>query len=106
LCDATGDDSSSRAPNCFLICFFVEVVSCKLTPPLRHLSQLQWRMKGNKLTKDKVLEYLKSTEGKSALNNLPLSKKTQYFPNHDAVNGIDNSDIDSFVNSNYVIIFK
>jgi hypothetical protein len=35
---------------------------------LTDLAQLEWRIKGQKLTKDKVVEYLSSVEGKSAIH--------------------------------------
>ncbi len=33
------------------------------------ISQIQWRIKGNKLSKEKVLEYLSSKEGREMLDN-------------------------------------
>lgn len=36
---------------------------------IESLNNLQWRIKGQKLTKEKVLEYLSSNEGREMLKN-------------------------------------
>jgi len=46
-----------------------------------NLSKLQWRISGKKLTKDKLVEYLSSVDGKKALNDLGSEKVKQLFPN-------------------------
>lgn len=45
------------------------------------LSKLQWRIKGQKLTKNKLIEYLSSTEGKEALKqSINFTKAKTLFP--------------------------
>lgn len=44
------------------------------------LSKLQWRIKGQKLTKTKLIEYLSSIEGKDAIKVLGSDKVKQLFP--------------------------
>ena len=70
------------------------------------LSQIVWSIKGNKLAKSKVVEYLKSTEGRAALNKLPLAKKQKFFKDYDNISGITDLDIDQFVANNFDLIFK
>lgn len=42
------------------------------------LSQIQWRIKGNKLSKEKVVEYLSSKEGREAIKKLGAEKGKVY----------------------------
>ena len=48
-------------------------------PDLRRLSQLEWRIKGNKLAKAKVQEYLKSAEGMEEIRKLGVNKVRGFF---------------------------
>jgi len=48
-------------------------------PDIVNLSQLEWRIKGMKLSKAKALEYLKSIEGKTALDNQKIIKLFDTF---------------------------
>ncbi len=80
-------------------------------PDLIDLSQLQWRIKDKKITKTKVLEYLKSKEGKEALNSNKIIKLFYNYAekiNYDKqVTNIN--EILSFIETNndwYNLIFK
>ena len=75
------------------------------------LSQIEWRIKGQKLTKEKVVEYMKSAEGREALNN----QKTRDLINNYAESVSyskyirNTDDIIDFFNSNnewFILIFK
>ncbi|WP_212906261.1 hypothetical protein [Capnocytophaga stomatis] len=44
------------------------------------LTKIQWRIKGNKLTKEKVLEYLSSKEAREALEVIGVEKVKSFFP--------------------------
>jgi len=70
------------------------------------LSKLQWRIKGSKLTKEKVLEYLSSPEAKNILNSFPEERKMSLFKNYNKLKGITNKDIDEFIKIYYNQIFK
>jgi len=70
------------------------------------LSKLQWRIKGQKLTKDKALEYLTSNEGKEALNKFSKQQKELLFKNYDELEGITDKNVQDFLNSNFEKIFK
>ena len=70
------------------------------------LSKLQWRIKGGKLTKEKVLEYLSSPEAKNILNSFPEERKMSLFKNYNKLKGITNKDIDEFIKIYYNQIFK
>ncbi|QEC44682.1 hypothetical protein [Pseudobacter ginsenosidimutans] len=59
-------------------------------PDLRGLSLLEWRIKGNKLAKAKVQEYLKSAEGREALESLGYEKAKALFPDDIAKFNEDN----------------
>lgn len=71
------------------------------------LSQLQWRIKGQKLTKEKVIQYLQSTEGRDALKSLGYERTAQLFPNDKTINTQNFVDkIISNLDSIYGTIFK
>ena len=46
---------------------------------IESLNNLQWRIKGQKLTKEKVLEYLSSNEAKNLLNKKEIRKLFEDF---------------------------
>ena len=70
------------------------------------LSKLQWRIKGSKLTKEKVLEYLSSPEAKNILNSFSEERKMSLFKNYNKLKGITNKDINEFIKIYYNQIFK
>ena len=70
------------------------------------LSKLQWRIKGSKLTKEKVLEYLSSPEAKIILNSFSEEKKMNLFKNYNKLKGITDKDINEFIKIYYNQIFK
>lgn len=77
-------------------------------------SSFQWRIKGSKLTKDKVFEYLSSPEGKDALNSLKIVNESKFLKlfGNSAIdfkkgnNVFDIEIIQTFLNTNYSLIFK
>lgn len=78
---------------------------------ITNLKNLQWRIKGQKLTKEKVMEYLSSAEGRDMLTN---SKIIQMFDNYaENVNYSENitnvNDLIGFLQTDsswYSLIFK
>jgi hypothetical protein len=78
---------------------------------ITNLKNLQWRIKGLKLTKEKVMEYLSSPEGREMLKN---SKIIQMFDNYaENVNYSENinnvNDLIGFLQTDsswYSLIFK
>lgn len=44
------------------------------------LSQIEWRIKGQKLTKENVIGYMSSPEGRAAIENLGIDKIQEFFP--------------------------
>ena len=70
------------------------------------LSKLQWRIKGGKLTKEKVLEYLSSPEAKNILNSFSEDRKMSLFKNYNKLKGITDKDINEFIKIYYNQIFK
>lgn len=50
---------------------------------LTSLSQLEWRIKGYKLSKEKVLEYLSSKEGREALKKISAEKANKMLGRND-----------------------
>lgn len=50
---------------------------------ITNLKNLQWRIKGQKLTKEKVMEYLGSPEGRAMLKRIPASKANQLLKRTD-----------------------
>ena len=70
------------------------------------LSKLQWRIKGSKLTKEKVLEYLSSPEAKNILNSFSEERKMSLFKNYNKLKGITDKDINEFIKIYYNQIFK
>ena len=46
---------------------------------IESLNNLQWRIKGQKLTKEKVIEYLSSNEAKNLLNKKEIRKLFEDF---------------------------
>jgi len=75
------------------------------------LNKIEWRIKGQKLTKTKVVEYLNSTEGMKALEDLlanPTSsdKIRQWFFMEELDDAITNQHIQSFADSYFSQIFK
>jgi hypothetical protein len=78
---------------------------------ITNLKNLQWRIKGQKLTKEKVMEYLSSAEGKKIVDN---SKIRNLFENFGKIKGdklkiIDTDDLIEFLHSNndwFDTIFK
>jgi hypothetical protein len=77
----------------------------------KDLSQIQWRIKGQKLTKEKVLEYMKSAEGKAALNEQKIrSLINNYAESVNYSKNIGNTDdLIDFFNANdnwFNLIFK
>ena len=80
-------------------------------PDITSLSQLEWRIKGMKLSKTKALEYLKSVEASSALNNPKIRKLFENFGKQKNPSlSIDNTeDLLIFLDNNndwYNLIFK
>ncbi|MFV0587985.1 hypothetical protein [Bacteroides reticulotermitis] len=78
---------------------------------ITNLSQLEWRIKGQKLTKEKVLEYMNSVEGRKALNNEKIIKLfDDYAEQIGSSQNIKNvEDIINFINKDnswYLLIFK
>lgn len=75
------------------------------------LSKLQWRIKGSKLTKEKVLEYLSSPEANEMLEN---KKILNLFDNYEKLKNsrikiMDREDLLEYLNSNddwFNLIFK
>ena len=75
------------------------------------LSKLQWRIKGSKLTKEKVLEYLSSPEANEMLEN---KKILNLFDNYEKLKNsrikiMDREDLFEYLNSNddwFNLIFK
>lgn len=47
---------------------------------IESFNNLQWRIKGQKLTKEKVVEYLSSNEGREMLRNLGVDRVKSFFP--------------------------
>ena len=70
------------------------------------LSKLQWRIKGQKLTKNKLVEYLKSSEAKSVMNSFSIEKKQKLFKNFDELEGITDKNITNFADQYFNTIFK
>lgn len=78
---------------------------------ITNLKNLQWRIKGQKLTKEKVVEYLSSSEGREMLKK---SKNIQMFDNYaenvNYSNNITNvNDLIKFLQTDsswYSLIFK
>lgn len=62
------------------------------------LSQLEWRIKGNKLSKEKVVEYLSSKEGREAIKKLGADKVKTLFPKQSRQINEDNF-IDILINN-------
>lgn len=78
---------------------------------LTSLSQLEWRIKGNKLSKEKVLEYLSSKEGREMLKDEKMKKLFEDFgkTNNKNLEIDDLGDLFEFLNSNndwFNLIFK
>ncbi|RFM25849.1 fibronectin type III domain-containing protein [Deminuibacter soli] len=71
------------------------------------INKLQWRINGQKLSREKVFDYLTSAEGRKALNSLTNERKAILFGNDfDLVEGVTNEDINTFLNKYYSSIFK
>lgn len=80
-------------------------------PDINSLSQLEWRIKGMKLSKTKALEYLKSVEASSALNNPKIRKLFENFgkQKNPSLSIDDTEDLLIFLDNNndwYNLIFK
>ena len=78
---------------------------------LTSLSQLEWRIKGNKLSKEKVLEYLSSKEGREMLKDEKIRKLFEDFGrlNNSKIRIRNVEDLLDFLELNnewYNIIFK
>lgn len=78
---------------------------------IESLNNLQWRIKGQKLTKEKVLEYLSSNEGREMLKNIPAEKANKILKRIDLDNDFPLEIADAFINhfkvdSNFNLIFK
>ena len=74
-------------------------------------SQLEWRLIGRNLTKQEVLDWMISTEGKSALNALLLKqdmapKMRIWFGLNSVETTINNQKIATFLDANFASIFK
>ncbi|MCG2617748.1 fibronectin type III domain-containing protein [Terrimonas sp. NA20] len=70
------------------------------------IDNIQWRVKGNRLTKENVKEFLLSPEGKVALEKLPETKKASLFPGYQSEDELTDLHIKNFVEVNYSNIFK
>ena len=78
---------------------------------IESLNNLQWRIKGQKLTKEKVLEYLSSNEGREMLDKQKTIKLIDNYANDvNYRNEITNvKEVLEFMESNndwYNLIFK
>ncbi|MFN8436970.1 MAG: hypothetical protein U0V72_04945 [Cytophagales bacterium] len=80
-------------------------------PDITSLSQLEWRIKGMKLSKDKMLEYLSSTEGKEALKKISAEKANKMLGRIDLDNDFPDDIANAFIDffkkdTNFNLIFK
>ena len=67
------------------------------------INQIQWRYSEYNLTQQTLSTWMK--EAKKELNALPKGKKETFFPGYDELDGIMDTDIDDFLNKNFLTIF-
>ena len=60
-------------------------------------SKIQWRIKGQKLTKEKVIEYLSSKEGSDALKQISAEKANNLLNRMDLEDAFPNEIVDAFI---------
>ncbi len=68
------------------------------------LSEIQWRMTNTEFTPDKLKLWMKAN--KTSIDALDNGKKALFFPGIDVLNGVSDSQIDTFVDNNYTTIFR
>lgn len=64
---------------------------------ITNLKNLQWRIKGQKLTKEKVMEYLGSSEGREVLKKLGYEKVRSLLAKDDFITELNY--VDRFINN-------